>query len=206
MNTQISREFRVCRTAGSLTITMYLFGTGSGALFAGRSQPDVSCLDVLLHALHHGVRLDPEIRGADRLSPFHRICFAVIAAGATFFNLGALGLYSWARGKAEHVRGGSVAPEFRLWPAITLAPLLPASLFWLGWSNQPGVSIWSNLGACFVFDAVISAIYVSSYEYIINSYGEHAASSPASITMVRYLVAGAMARAARPTYGGVGVH
>ncbi|RYP90420.1 hypothetical protein DL770_003452 [Monosporascus sp. CRB-9-2] len=88
--------------------------------------------------------------------------FAAIAAGATFFALGVLGLYSWGRGKAEHVRGAPVPPEFRLWPAINAAPLLPASLFWLGWSSQPGVSIRSSLGACFVFGAVIIAIYVSS--------------------------------------------
>jgi DHA1 family multidrug resistance protein-like MFS transporter len=49
-------------------------------------------------------------------------------------------------------------------------------------------------------------MYVSSYEYIIDSYGEHAAVALASITMVRYLIAGCMVIAARPTYEGIGVH
>ena len=48
-------------------------------------------------------------------------------------------------------------------------------------------------------------MYVSSYEYIIDSYGDHAAIGLASITMVRYLIAGGMTLAARPMYEGIGV-
>jgi hypothetical protein len=90
----------------------------------------------------------------------------------------------------------SLARTWRLssayWPAIVAAPLLPVSLFWLGWTNHASVSIWSGLGACFVFGVVATAVYVSCYEYIIDSYGEHAAVALAlaSITMARYLVAG----------------
>ncbi|KAL7624222.1 hypothetical protein AAE478_005781 [Parahypoxylon ruwenzoriense] len=133
-------------------------------------------------------------------------CFASIAAGATFFTLLAPSFYSWARWKTEYVRGSSIEPEFRLWPAIIAAPLLPVSLFWLGWGNQDTISIWSSLGACFVFGMVIIAIYVSSYEYIIDSYGDHAAIGLASLTIIRYLVAGGMVMAARPMYGGIGTH
>ncbi|KAI1388623.1 MFS general substrate transporter [Hypoxylon trugodes] len=133
-------------------------------------------------------------------------CFASIAAGATFFTLLAPGFYSWARWKTEYVRGAPIDPEFRLWPAIIAAPLLAISLFWLGWSDQQNVSIWSSLGACFVFGMVIIAIYVASYEYIIDSYGDHAAIGLASITIVRYLVAGGMVMAARPMYEGIGTH
>jgi DHA1 family multidrug resistance protein-like MFS transporter len=133
-------------------------------------------------------------------------CFAAIAAGSTAFILCAPGLYSWARRKTEYVRGSAMKPEFRLWPAIITAPLLPISLFWLGWTNYPSISIWCGLGACFVFGVVLTAIYVSSYEYIIDSYGEHSAIALASITMVRYFIAGGMVIAARPMYEGIGVH
>ncbi len=133
-------------------------------------------------------------------------CFASIAAGSTGFTLSAPVLYSWARRATGHVSGAHVAPEFRLWPAIITAPLLPVSLFWLGWTNYPSISIWSGLGACFVFGVVATAMYVSCYEYIIDSYGEHAAVALASITMARYLVAGGMVMAARPMYEGIGVH
>jgi len=133
-------------------------------------------------------------------------CFGAIAAGATVFTVFAPGSYSWARSKTEYVRGSSIPPEFRLWPAIIAAPLLPISLFWLGWSDWNSVSIWSGLGACFLFGMVIIAIYVSSYEYIIDSYGEHAAVGLASITIARYLIAGGLVLAARPMYKGIGTH
>ncbi|KFY04313.1 hypothetical protein V491_09390 [Pseudogymnoascus sp. VKM F-3775] len=134
------------------------------------------------------------------------VCFAAIAAGSTAFTLCAPGLYSWARRKTEYVHGSAIKPEFRLWPAILTAPLLPISLFWLGWASNPSISIWYGLGACFVFGVVIIAIYVSTYEYIIDSYGDHSAIALASITMVRYLIAGGMVIAARPMYEGIGVH
>jgi hypothetical protein len=133
-------------------------------------------------------------------------CFAAIAAGSTIFTIGAPGLFSLTRRKTEDVRGASVPPEFRLWPAILTAPLLPISLFWLGWTNYLSISIWCGLGACFVFGMVLIAIYISAYEYIIDSYGEHAAIALASITMVRYLIAGTMVMAARPMFEGIGVH
>jgi hypothetical protein len=133
-------------------------------------------------------------------------CFGAIAAGATAFTLLAPGLYSWARSRTEHVRGASVSPEFRLWPAIVAGPLLPVSLFWLGWGNYSSISIWCSLGACFLFGVVLIAIYVSSYEYIIDSYGDHSALALSSITMLRYLIAGGMVMATRPMYGALGVH
>jgi hypothetical protein len=132
--------------------------------------------------------------------------FGSIAAGATFFTALAPGLYSWARSKTEHKHGSPITPEFRLWPAIVAAPLLPVSLFWLGWGDWSSVSIWSSLGACFLFGMVIIAIYVSSYEYIIDSYGDHAAIGLASITIVRYLIAGGLVLAVRPMYKGIGTH
>ncbi|KAH6884579.1 major facilitator superfamily domain-containing protein [Thelonectria olida] len=133
-------------------------------------------------------------------------CFGSIALGTTAFALFTPALYGWARWQTEHVRGATIKPEFRLWPAIVTCPLLPVSLFWLGWSSYPDISIWSGLGACFVFGMVLSAVYVSSYEYITDSYQDHAAIALASITMARYLIAGGMVLAARPMYEGIGVH
>ncbi|KAK5994359.1 MFS-type transporter kojT [Cladobotryum mycophilum] len=133
-------------------------------------------------------------------------CFASIAAGSTAFTLGAPGFYIWARRRTEYVRGASLKPEFRLWPAVVTAPLLPICLFWLGWTNYPSISIWSGLAACFVFGIVLTSVYVSSYEYIIDSYGDHSAIALASITMARYLAAGGMVMAARPMYETLGVH
>ena len=43
------------------------------------------------------------------------------------------------------------------------------------------------------------------YEYIIDSYGEYSSIALASITTVRYFVAGGMSMAARPMYVNIGV-
>ncbi|KAL3601499.1 hypothetical protein FPOAC2_05761 [Fusarium poae] len=133
-------------------------------------------------------------------------CFAAIAAGATIFIFFTPLLYKCSRKHTEHVRGAFVKPEFRLWPAIVTAPFLPVSLFWLGWTNNSSISIWSGLCACFVFGIVLMAIYISIYEYITDSYGEHSAIALASITMSRYIIAGGMVMAARPMYENIGVH
>lgn len=133
-------------------------------------------------------------------------CFGAIAAGATIATFAAPGLYRLARQKTIYRPGATLPPEFRLWPAIIASPFLPISLFWLGWTNYPTISMWSGLSACGLFGLVLIFIYISSYEYIIDSYGKHAASALASITMVRYLVAGGMVMVSRPMYEGIGVH
>ncbi|KAL6872196.1 MFS general substrate transporter [Trichoderma novae-zelandiae] len=133
-------------------------------------------------------------------------CFASIAVGSTIFTVSAPSWYGWARRKTAHVHGASVEPEFRLWPAIATSPMLPVCLFWLGWTNYPSISIWSGLAACCVFGIALTAFYVSSYEYIIDSYGNHSAIALASITSLRYLAAGGMVMATRPMYTAIGVH
>jgi DHA1 family multidrug resistance protein-like MFS transporter len=56
-------------------------------------------------------------------------CFASMAIGATVFTLSAPGMYAWSRRHTEYVHRASITPEFRLWPAMATAPLLPVSLF-----------------------------------------------------------------------------
>jgi len=133
-------------------------------------------------------------------------CFGSIAVGATLFTMTAPGLFIWARRKTEYKRRAKVTPEFRLWPAVIAAPFLPISLFWLGWTNYADIPIWSGLAACAVFGAVLIALYVCIYEYIIDTYASHAAVALAMITMVRYLIAGGMVLAARQTFEAIGVH
>lgn len=133
-------------------------------------------------------------------------CFASIALGATAFSLTSPVLFLFTCRTAGHDDDEPVTPEFRLWPAMLTSPLVPISLFWLGWTDYAWVSIYSGLGACFCFGIVLNAMYVSSYEYIIDSYGEKASIALASVTMMRYLIAGGMVMAARPMYENIGVH
>ncbi|EWG41167.1 hypothetical protein FVEG_15242 [Fusarium verticillioides 7600] len=177
-----------------------------------RSEPVIIVLGLYLVLLY--ILLFTFLSGFDyifketyKLKPgYQSSCFAAIAAGATAFAVCGPGLYEWARQHTERIRGALIQPEFRLWPAIVTAPSLPMALFWLGWTNYSTISIWNGLGACFLFGIVLASIYVSSYEYITDSYGEHSAIALGSITMSRYLIAGGMDMAARPMYEGIGVH
>lgn len=49
--------------------------------------------------------------------------------------------------RARHGRhpspgGTRLPPEFRLWYAMFGAPAIPISLFWMGWTAYPHISIW----------------------------------------------------------------
>jgi len=99
-----------------------------------------------------------------------------------------------------------LSPEIRLWPAIFSAPLLPISLFWLGWTNYASISPWSDLVAAGLFGFSLMGIFISSYQYVIDSYETNSASAMSSITFLRYIVAGGLVIADIPMYEGIGVH
>ncbi|KAF2085505.1 MFS general substrate transporter [Saccharata proteae CBS 121410] len=100
----------------------------------------------------------------------------------------------------------TLQPETRLWSAIIAAPFLAISIFWLGWTNYTSISPWSGIMACFVFGYALIGIYISAYQYIIDSYGQYAASALASITVVRYWVAAGIHVASLPMFEGIGTH
>jgi DHA1 family multidrug resistance protein-like MFS transporter len=97
-------------------------------------------------------------------------------------------------------------PEHLLIPAIIASPFFAISIFWLGWTNYKSISYWSEYAATILFGYAMTAIFVSSYSYIINIYGTWSSSALGSITMARYLVASGMVVAATPMYQGIGVH
>lgn len=68
----------------------------------------------------------------------------------------------------------------------------------MGWTNYPSISYWSGLIASVVFGYGILCIFISSYQYIIDSYEMYAASALASLTLIRYVAAGGMVEAGIP--------
>lgn len=69
---------------------------------------------------------------------------------------------------------------------------IPVSLFWMGWTSDGNISIWSPLAASVMFGYGILCVFISSYQYIIDSYEVYSASALASVTLIRYLTAGGM--------------
>ncbi|KAI9706157.1 MAG: hypothetical protein M1820_004918 [Bogoriella megaspora] len=137
------------------------------------------------------------------------LCFAGIAVG--LFGASALVplIYRWARRDLEKVRargGDRLPPEFRLWFSMLGAPAITISLFWMGWTSDSSISIWSPLAASVLFGYGILCVFISSYQYIIDSYETYAASALASVTLIRYMAAGGMTIVGIPMYENLGVH
>lgn len=88
--------------------------------------------------------------------------------------------------------GANLPPEIRLWFAMCGGPLIPLSLFWMAWTNYSRVLPWSDLVASVVFGFGIICIFISSYQYIIDSYEIYAASALVGLTLLRYNASGIM--------------
>ncbi|KAF2246952.1 MFS general substrate transporter [Trematosphaeria pertusa] len=103
--------------------------------------------------------------------------------------------------------GTRLPPEFRLWFSMLGGALaIPISLFWMGWTSYSWISIWSPLDASVLFGYGILCVFISSYQYIIDSYESYSASALASVTLIRYVAAGAMAVVGILFYENMGVH
>lgn len=131
------------------------------------------------------------------------LAFLGIGIGLCFASLWVPLIHHWAKRdlKALQERQGPNAklpPEARLWFAMFGAPAVPISLFWMGWTNYPSISYWSGLVASVVFGYGILCIFISSYQYIIDSYEIYAASALASLTLIRYVAAGGMVEVGIP--------
>ncbi|KAJ9632109.1 hypothetical protein H2203_000510 [Taxawa tesnikishii (nom. ined.)] len=137
------------------------------------------------------------------------LCFLGIAAG--LFGASALvpliGHLAKKKMRKVQAEGGTkLPPEFRLWFAMLAGPSIPVSLFWLGWTSDENISIWSPIAATALFGYGILCIFISCYQYVIDSYEIYAASALASVTLIRYVAAGGMTVVGIPFYKNMGVH
>lgn len=108
--------------------------------------------------------------------------------------------------KATEKGEGGLPPEERLWYAILGAPCLPISLFWMGWTSNPSISYWSSLIASVFFGFGVMGIFISTYQYLIDSFETYAASALVGATFMRYIAAGIMVPVSYPMYENLGVH
>ena len=97
-------------------------------------------------------------------------------------------------------------PEGRLWFAMLGAPAIPISLLWMAWTAYPSITIWSPILASTLFGYGYIAIYLSTYQYLIDVYEVYAASALTMITLVRYIVSGVMVTVIIPSDRNIGVH
>ena len=91
-----------------------------------------------------------------------------------------------------------VEPEERLWFAMMGAPCMTISIFWMAWSSWARVSFWSPIVATVFFGFGTLGVFISSYQYIIDTFEVYAASALVGMTVTRYCVAGECTENTRP--------
>ncbi|CAO1605739.1 hypothetical protein XANCAGTX0491_009245 [Xanthoria calcicola] len=136
------------------------------------------------------------------------LSFIGIGVGLCLASLLVPFIYRFARKDLAKIKaqgGTRLPPEFRLWFAMLGAPAIPVSLFWMGWTARPSISYWSPLVASVLFGYGILCVFISSYQYIIDSYETYSASALASVTLIRYVAAGGSVEYAIPFYTNLGV-
>ncbi|KAK4498637.1 hypothetical protein PRZ48_009147 [Zasmidium cellare] len=132
------------------------------------------------------------------------LCFLAMDVGF----LAALPIVAWVY--PRYLRrlkegGGKVVPEERLWYAIIGGPLLPISIFWLAWTPPSGLSFWCPLVASGVFGLASLTIFISIFQYTVDTYESVCASALVGMTISRYIVGAMMIHAAIPMIQHMGV-
>lgn len=102
--------------------------------------------------------------------------------------------------------GGTAPPESRLVPAMPGAVALPIGIFWFAWTNAPSIH-WSVciIGtAPFGFGMVV--VFLSQFNYLIDSYTVYAASVLAANSVLRSLFGAAFPLFTTQMYARLGIH
>ncbi|EHA20273.1 hypothetical protein ASPNIDRAFT_51421 [Aspergillus niger ATCC 1015] len=108
----------------------------------------------------------------------------------------------FARKLAKH---GRVVPEERLIPMMVASVLLPAGLFWFGWTSHPSTSWGAQVVAGVPIGMGILVIFMQGLNYIIDVYLMFANSAIAANTLVRSSLGGAFPLFATQMYNKLGV-
>lgn len=108
----------------------------------------------------------------------------------------------FARKLAKH---GRVVPEERLIPMMIASVLLPAGLFWFGWTSETSVHWMAQIAAGVPIGMGILVIFMQGLNYIIDVYLMFANSAIAANTLIRSSLGGAFPLFATQMYHKLGV-
>ncbi|KAI1778044.1 MFS general substrate transporter [Hypoxylon cercidicola] len=118
-------------------------------------------------------------------------------------------VYGWTKKAAARAeaKGEPLQPEVCMyWAMMGGSILLPISLFWMGWTCYPYISIWSPIVGSFTFGYGVVTVFTTTYLYICFTYTIYAASALTFMTFSRYVISGALLPAAIPMYETLGPH
>lgn len=105
----------------------------------------------------------------------------------------------------ELAKNGYVVPEERLIPMMIASVLLPAGLFWFGWTSDRNISWVPQVIAGVPIGMGILVIFMQGLNYIIDVYMMFANSAIAANTLVRSSLGGAFPLFAVQMYHRLGV-
>lgn len=131
------------------------------------------------------------------------LAFLPIGVGLVIFGLTApLQLRDYRPIYEKALRDGNpmASPESRLRPLLFGGFFVPVGVFWLAWSARPGVPWQAPVLSGLPFGFGLLSVFLASYQYLIDGYGELAASALAAATLARYLGAGGLIMVVRPLY------
>ena len=102
-------------------------------------------------------------------------------------------------------RLGGPQPEARLPHLIPLAWLIPASLFWFGWSAEPPTHWICGIIAGAPFGFTLIVLFLGIMAYLTDCYGPFGASALAANNVLRSIFGAVFPLFAPDMYGGLGV-
>jgi MFS family permease len=106
----------------------------------------------------------------------------------------------------EKKYNGEAPPEARLPPAMAGAVALPIGMFWFAWTNYPSIHWIVCIIATAPFGFGMVLVFLSSMNYLIDSYTIYAASVLAANSVLRSLFGFAFPLFTNQMYTGLGIH
>ncbi|KAL7415351.1 MFS general substrate transporter [Mrakia frigida] len=123
----------------------------------------------------------------------------------TFMGFGANFYQDHLYDRATARNGGVARPEARLYSALVGGPLLPIGLWWFSWT-QFGSIHW--IVPCLALVPIIFGIYaifLATYNYLTDAYGENASSAVAAQGFMRNAFASSFPLFATFMFNGMGI-
>ena len=123
---------------------------------------------------------------------------AIGMVGAVIFNIFENKRY--IKVNAEYSAKGEVTPpEVRLIPAMLGAILIPVGFWWFAWTNEPPISPFVSIAAGVPFGMGLVLVFISVFNYLIDSYTLYAASVLAANSILRSIFGCIFPRKSRAT-------
>ncbi|CAK7226537.1 hypothetical protein SCUCBS95973_006233 [Sporothrix curviconia] len=127
--------------------------------------------------------------------------YATVITGAV---VGCVSCIAYDRVLQRHFARFTAIPESRLYFSCFGSLLLPAGLFWFGFTARPDIHWMVPTVAIGTFEAGIFIIYLAVFNYFVDTYTVYASSALAAQSMCRNMLAGVFPLFTASMFGSLG--